>query len=241
MTTLQQPPQSLRSSSTPQQTSPRGRGRGSSRLPTAPQDRSGALYRVQANSSLRLNATTPSHKFYVVINGIGGLATCNIYSMNFDNDGIRMLITHVPHSHHKSFQTYQDAWTSYTSYYTHITTPDEATFMNENCPAESTNLNNPCRRFQEIEGLNFIQPAHSVRAILHYAPRLRTHTAQTPCLPLPHQKTSTSHLLLQRPNIAKSHLAHSITTKETSTPTHSKASMQRKHTASTSTETCSQH
>jgi hypothetical protein len=41
--------------------------------------------------------------------------------------------------------------------------------MNENCPAECTNLNNPCPRFQETEGLNFIPPACSVRAIVHYA------------------------------------------------------------------------
>jgi hypothetical protein len=97
--TPQLPPTSLRSSGSTVQPPPCGRGRGASRT-SMMQDRSGALYRVQANSALRMNATTPSHKFYVIINGIGGLATSNIYAMNFDNDGVRMLITHVPFSHH---------------------------------------------------------------------------------------------------------------------------------------------
>jgi hypothetical protein len=135
----------------------------------AAQDRSGALFRVQTSNSLRLNATTPSHKFYVIINGIGGLATTNIYALNFDNDGVRMLITHVPFAHHKSFATYPEAWSYYTSFYTHISTPDDATFMNNNCPSESSNLNNPCPHFQEIQCLNFTPPASTVRAFVHYA------------------------------------------------------------------------
>ncbi len=162
------PPTSLRSSGSAVQSPPRGHGRGASRT-TMMQDRSGALYRVQANSALRINATTPSHKFYVVINRIGGLATSNIYAMNFDNDGVRMLITHVPFSLHRSFPTYPEAWSYFTLYYVHITTPDDATFMNINCPAESSNLNNPCPRFQEIQGLNFTPPACNTRAFVHYA------------------------------------------------------------------------
>ena len=164
----QLPPPSLRSSAVTTLTPPRGRGRGSSRM-TATQDRSGALFRVQTSNSLRLNATTPSHKFYVIINGIGGLATTNIYALNFDNDGVRMLITHVPFAHHKSFATYPEAWSYYTSFYTHIATPEDATFMNNNCPAECSNLNNPCPRFQEIQGLNFTPPACTVRAFVHYS------------------------------------------------------------------------
>ena len=158
----QPPPPSLRSPTTNR---PQGRGRGSSRQSS--QDRSGALYRVQANSSLRISAT-PSHKFYVVINGIGGISTTNIYALDFDNDGIRLLIQHVPFSMHKSFGTYPEAWTYFTSYYTHISTPDDATFMNENCPRESSNLTNPCQRFQEIQGLNFVTPSQTVRAFKHY-------------------------------------------------------------------------
>jgi hypothetical protein len=153
-------PQSLRSTTA---TGPSGhaagRGRGSQRHQQS-QDRSGALYRVQANSSLRLS-TAPIHKYYVVINGIGGLSTANIYAMDFDNDGIRLLITHVPFSLHKSFPTYPEAWAYFTSYYPHINTPDEATFMNENCPRESSNLTNPSPRFQEIQGLNFTPPTRT--------------------------------------------------------------------------------
>jgi len=160
-------PQSLRSTTA---TGPSGhaagRGRGSQRHQQS-QDRSGALYRVQANSSLRLS-TAPIHKYYVVINGIGGLSTANIYAMDFDNDGIRLLITHVPFSLHKSFPTYPEAWAYFTSYYPHINTPDEATFMNENCPRESSNLTNPSPRFQEIQGLNFTPPHPNVRAFKHY-------------------------------------------------------------------------
>ena len=163
----QSPPQSLRTPTTNGPPGhPTGRGRGSQRQQQS-LDRSGALYRVQANSSLRLS-TTPIHKYYVVINGIGGLSTANIYAMDFDNDGIRLLITHVPFSLHKSFPTYPEAWTYFTSYYPHIKTPDEATFMNENCPREASNLTNPSPRFQEIQGLHFTPPHPNVRAFKHY-------------------------------------------------------------------------
>ena len=223
LTTPPTPPESLRSSSTTGTTSTRGRGRGSTRQPSNTQDRSGALYRVQRNSSLRLNATAPSHKFYVVINGIGGLATCNIYAMNFNNDGVRTLVSHVPYNHHVSFATYQESWTYFTSFYTHISTPDDIKFMNENCPAECTNLNNPCPRFQETEGLNFIPPPCSARAIVHYADlepniRLKRDTSSNrmralSCTPidgytfLHHHDPDTAHWIRRAATTAATHYA----------------------------------
>jgi len=39
--------------------------------------------------------------------------------------------------------------------------------MNENCPIEASNLNNPCRRFQEVSGLTFNIPCNT-NEFLHF-------------------------------------------------------------------------
>jgi hypothetical protein len=74
--------------------------------------------------------------------------------MNFDNGGIRTLINHVPFNMHLSFATHPEAWTYYTSFFPHLRTPEDALFMNENCPAEASNLTNPSKLFQDLTGFN---------------------------------------------------------------------------------------
>jgi hypothetical protein len=88
--------------------------------------------------------------------------------MDFDNDGICTMITHVPFNQHKSFITHQEAWTFFIAFYPHLKSPDEATFMNKNCPDKASNLTNLSRQFQNIQGLNFIPPSRDVKEFFHY-------------------------------------------------------------------------
>ncbi len=94
-----------------------------------PTDRSSNLFHVAATSQLTLNSSV-SHKFYAIVNGIGGIATANVYNMEFDVDGIRSLITHVPYNRHSSFPLEQEAWSYLIAHFPHITSPDDATHMN---------------------------------------------------------------------------------------------------------------
>jgi hypothetical protein len=99
---------------------------------------------VAFTSPLSLHSNT-SHKYYTIINGVGGIAVANVYSMDFDNDSIRTMITHVPFNQHKLFTTHQEAWTFFIAFYPHLKSPNKAMFMNENCPREASNLMNPSR------------------------------------------------------------------------------------------------
>ena len=72
--------------------------------------------------------------------------------MNFGNGGIRTLINHVPFNMHLSFATHPKAWTYYTAFFPHLRTPEDAHFINENCPAEASNLTNPSKLFQDLTG-----------------------------------------------------------------------------------------
>jgi hypothetical protein len=126
-----------------------------------------AYYCVASPSPLSLNSST-SHKYHVIINGIGGIAAANIYSMDFDNNEVRTMITHIPFNHHKSFPTKQDAFTYLVLYFPYIKTPTDVTFMNENCPKKSSNLTKPSCHFQEISDLNFIPPSRDIKEFFHY-------------------------------------------------------------------------
>jgi hypothetical protein len=163
-----QSPPALRSTTNQQQSS-RGRGRGpplaQHRAHTT--DRSAAYFHVASTSPLSLHSNT-SHNFYTIINGVGGIAVANIYSMDFDNNGICTMITHIPFNQHKSFTTHQEAWTFFVAFFPHIKSPNEATFMNENCPCEASNLTNPSWQFQNIQGLHFIPPSRDVKELFHY-------------------------------------------------------------------------
>jgi hypothetical protein len=87
--------------------------------------------------------------------------------MDFDNNEVFTMITHIPFNHHKSFPTKQDAFTYFALYFPHIKTPAKVTFMNENCPKEQSNLTNPSCCFQEISGLNFIPPSRNVKEFFY--------------------------------------------------------------------------
>ena len=132
-----------------------------------PTDRSSNLFRVAATSQLTLGSSV-SHKFYAIVNGIGGIATANVYNMDFDVDGVRSLITHVPYNRHSSFPLEQEAWSYLIAHFPHITSPDDATHMNENCPSETTNLTNPSRLFQEKSGLRFSHPGKAVAEFTYF-------------------------------------------------------------------------
>ena len=142
----------------------RGRGRGitssHNRTPQQSFDRSASLFRITQTSPLALQPKF-THKFYVIINGVGGIAVANVFQLNFNDEGIRARVSNVPFCSHKSFPTEIEAWQYFTSYYPHIQSPSDAKHMNENCPAEASNLNNPSRRFQEVSGLTFNIPRNT--------------------------------------------------------------------------------
>jgi hypothetical protein len=115
------------------------------------QDSGSILYRIARTSNLSIYSNA-SHKYYVIINGVGGIAVGNIYSMNFDNGGIRTLINHVPFNMHQSYATHPEAWTYLTSFFPHLHTPEDALFMNKNCPAKASNLMNPIKLFRDLTG-----------------------------------------------------------------------------------------
>ena len=64
-------------------------------------------------------------------------------------------ITNIPFNIHKSFHTEVEAWTYLSSFYPHVHSPDDISFMNENCPKEASNLTNPSPRVREVSGLAF--------------------------------------------------------------------------------------
>jgi hypothetical protein len=146
--------------------SPPGRGRvrgttsSHTRTPQQSFDRSASLFRIINTSPLGLQPKF-THKFYVIINGVGGIAVANVFQLNFNDEGIRARVSNVPFCSHKSFPTEIEAWQYFTSYYPHIKSPSDAQHMNENCPIEASNLNNPSRRFQEVSGLTFNIPRNT--------------------------------------------------------------------------------
>jgi hypothetical protein len=172
-TTITPSPNSLRS---PPSLLPRGRGRGrglNSLRPTIPpstlgssSDSSSILFRISRTSNLTIRSPT-SHKYYVIINGVGGIAVANIHSMNFNNGGIRTLINHVPFNWHQSFPTHAEAWTYFTSYFPQLRTPEDALFMNENCPAETSNLTNPSKLFRDLSGFT-TDPTTNTREFFYF-------------------------------------------------------------------------
>ena len=155
------PAQSLRSPpSIPNPPFGRGRGRGSSssrahqQYPSIASDRSSTVFRIAKNNPLPLQSQLIL-KYYVIVNGAGGIAGAGIFQMNFNDDGVCAHITNVPFNIHKSFHTEVEAWTYLSSFYPHVRSPDDISFMNENCPKEASNLTNPSPRVREVSGLAF--------------------------------------------------------------------------------------
>jgi hypothetical protein len=91
-----------------------------------------------------------THKFYIIINGVGGIAVANVFQLNFNDDGVQACVSNVPFSSHKSFPTEAKAWQYFTSYYPHVESTSDAQFMNENCLIEASNLNNPVGVFKRF-------------------------------------------------------------------------------------------
>jgi hypothetical protein len=89
-------------------------------------------------------------KYHVIINGMGGIATANIYFAHFDDNNIHTLTIGIDHSLHKSYDTFSEALAAFQVYYPHCTTKQHIDFMNANVPLESSNLNNPCPYFRSL-------------------------------------------------------------------------------------------
>jgi hypothetical protein len=89
----------------------------------------------------------------------------NVLNMDFNTDGVQAHVTNIPFSSHKSFTTESEAWQYFMSYYPCITSPADATFMNENCPVEASNLNNSSRLLQEVSGLCSTVPPNTLQIL----------------------------------------------------------------------------
>jgi hypothetical protein len=77
------------------------------------------------------------------------------------------MITHVPFNMHQSFATHPEAWTFFTAFYPLINSPDDAKYMNENCPAETSNLTNPSKHFRDITGFSYTS-SRGMRGYFYY-------------------------------------------------------------------------
>ncbi len=91
-------------------------------------------------------------KYQVIINGMGGIATANIYFAHFDNNYTLTLTSGIAHSLHKSYDTFSEALAAFQVYYPHPTTKQHIDLMNAYAPLESSNLNNPCPYFRSLLG-----------------------------------------------------------------------------------------
>jgi hypothetical protein len=92
-------------------------------------------------------------KYHVIINGMGGISTANIYFAHFDDNNIRTLTNGIAPSLHKSYNTFSEAFAAFqVYYYPYCTTKQHIDFMNANAPLESSNLNNPCPNFRYLLG-----------------------------------------------------------------------------------------
>ena len=94
-----------------------------------------------------VNTTSTAPRIYALINVAGGPATAGIYKGHFEDNRLRLLTDKVSFATFKKFPTEAEAWTYFLGYYKDY---DTYTFLNYNCPLESSNLTNPCPRIQEL-------------------------------------------------------------------------------------------
>jgi len=137
--------------------------------------------------------------------------------MNFDNGGIRTLNNHVPFNWHQSFPTHAEAWTYFTSYFPQLRTPDDALFMNENCPAKTSNLTNSSKLFRDLSSftMDYTTNTREFFYFDHLPPNTKakrlaasqcmfdlglTPSDDTTFLPLPIPNTTTTTPLHPQPN-----------------------------------------
>lgn len=97
--------------------------------------------------------TSPnSLKYHVLINPAGGIAMAGIYKGHFDINNLRSLSEHISYPYNRSYQHEHEAWAYWETFYPEYTTYAHILFMNYNAPVESTNLNNPSKRLQDLIG-----------------------------------------------------------------------------------------
>ncbi len=96
-------------------------------------------------STLNTYIISSGHKkYHAIFNGIGGIATANIYYCHFKDSNLVFLVNTISHMDHMSYDTPQEAMTAFRRYYRHCNTLDDIDYMNANAPMEASNLNNPC-------------------------------------------------------------------------------------------------
>ncbi len=122
----------------------RGRGRGKPPL-SSPS-------KLNKNLPIYTTVTIKNRKYYPIINGIGGIATANIYYGHWEDDGIINLVHGVSQSVHRSSDTYSGAMAQFTLWYSHCDTQEKIDFMNLNAIMEASNLNNPCPPLRQQYG-----------------------------------------------------------------------------------------
>ncbi len=88
--------------------------------------------------------SSKNKKHHAIFNGIGGIATANIYYCHFEENNLIFLVHTIPYMDHQSFDTPQEAMMAFRRYYRHCNTLDNINYMNANAPLEASNLNNPC-------------------------------------------------------------------------------------------------
>ena len=127
----------------------RGRGRGGANPPPLLnkgrqiiQDRSLGHLRPPTLNILKLNIT-PTKRFHAVVNAAGGIASANIYHIDFDGGGIRHLTSGVSFAIFHGFDTFAQAFSHFQFFYPHIRNQSDIDYMNANCCHNTSNLNNP--------------------------------------------------------------------------------------------------
>ena len=90
--------------------------------------------------------------WHAICNGIGGIATANLYKCHFDNSGLRTLTNLVPFERHFSYPTKEQAFKTLQTYYPWIKTYDDLDKMNANAPLNASNLNNPSPLIRQAVG-----------------------------------------------------------------------------------------
>ena len=128
-----------------------GRGRGRGNVVPTPflnsgrqiiQDRSLGHLRPPVANILKLNLT-PTKKYHAVVNAAGGIASANIYHIDFDGGGLRHLTSGVSFAIFHAFDTFAHAFTHFQIFYPHIRNQTDIDHMNSNCCHNTSNLNNP--------------------------------------------------------------------------------------------------
>ena len=105
-----------------------------------------------------VSTTAASLRYHALINPAGGIANAGVYKGHFDIHNFRQIAEHVSYPYVKSFATEWEAMRYFTSFYPQCTTRAKILFLNYNAPVESTNMNNPSLRLQQLIGIPTTTP-----------------------------------------------------------------------------------